>query len=105
MGDDSRLAGQERYLEGATLVKKPYRAWSEAWEHDHCAFCWAKFVDPDSSEARRAREDSQVLTEGYAALGAGPNGEDDYHWVCERCFNDFYSRFGWHVQGGEPHAD
>lgn len=73
--------------------------WSETWEHDHCEFCWAKFVDPAFSEAhaRLVREDHEVLTEGYAALGTGPEGEDDYHWICDTCFNDFRERFAWRV--------
>src|SRR5947208_2930159 len=47
--EDWRLRGQEDYLQGATLLRKPYRAWSEDWEHDHCEFCWAKFMDPHFS--------------------------------------------------------
>jgi hypothetical protein len=48
--DDWRLRGQERYLRGAVLVWKRYRARSESWDHDHCSFCWATFMDPDLSE-------------------------------------------------------
>ena len=102
MEDDWRLdRGQEDYLQGAALVWKPYRAWSEPWEHDHCQFCWAKFVDPSISavDAKLVREDSTVLTEGYAALGTGPAGEDGYHWICAACFNDFRERFAWRVVG------
>ena len=100
MGGDWRLdRGQESYLQGATLVRKPYRIWSETWEHDHCEFCWAKFVDPSFSEthAQLFERDPEVLTEGYAALGTGPNGEDDYHWICGTCVNDFHERFGWQL--------
>jgi hypothetical protein len=28
--------------------------------------------------------------------------DDDYHWICPKCFNDFRTRFGWSVVGGEP---
>ena len=100
MDQDWRLGrGQERYLQGATLVRKPYRVWSETWEHDHCEFCWAKFVDPAFSEAHAqlVRDEPTVLTEGYAALGTGPHGEDEYHWICAACFEDFRARFGWRV--------
>jgi len=48
---DWRLRGQERYLQGATLVRKPYQARSEEWEHDHCEFCWTKFRDMRSKAA------------------------------------------------------
>jgi len=97
--DDWRLTGQETYLQGATLVRKPYRAKGDASEHDHCAFCWAKFVDTSFSDAHAAmaRDDSAVQTEGYAAVGTGPGGQGDYHWVCVACFNDFRERFEWTV--------
>jgi len=100
VADDWRLdRGQARYLRGATVVRKPYHAWSETWEHDHCELCWAKFVDPTVSEAHAqlVRDDPTVLTEGYAALGTGPNREDDCHWICTACFEDFRTRFGWRV--------
>jgi hypothetical protein len=86
--DDWRLTGQGAYLKGVTLVRKPYRATSDAWEHDHCVFCWAKFVDPGFSGAHAAiaRADPAVQTEGYAAVGTAPQGQDDYHWVCAACF-------------------
>ena len=83
--------GQERFLQGAEFVHKPYRAWSESWEHDHCAFCTRKFV-----EAGRSLGDA--VTIGYAAVGRGPEGQDDYHWVCEPCFADFRERFEWRVR-------
>jgi len=51
--EDWRLRGQEDYLRGATLVRKRYKAWSEDWEHDHCEFCWTKFMDPDFSPEHR----------------------------------------------------
>jgi len=82
--------GQERFLQGAEFVHKPYRVWSDRWEHDHCAFCTRKFV-----EARRSTDDA--VTIGYAALARGPEGQDDYHWVCEACFADFCERFEWRV--------
>ena len=79
---DWRLSGQERYLQGAALIRKRYRAKSAEWEHDHCAFCWAKFPDE--------------ATEGYATTAEHPQGAD-YHWVCERCFDDFADLFEWRV--------
>ena len=99
MTDDWRLTTQEEYLSGATLVRKPYRVWSETWEHDHCAFCWAKFIDPSHSpeHAAMVRDDPSIQTAGYAAVGAGPEGQDDYHWICDGCFQDFRERFGWIV--------
>jgi hypothetical protein len=93
---DWRLSGQERFLQGAELVRKPYRAFSETWEHDHCAFCWATFMDPAFSEKHRkyVEEHPEVLTEGYATTADHPRGAD-YHWICPDCFADFADRFGW----------
>jgi hypothetical protein len=66
--DDWRLTGQEEYLLGAEFIRKPYRARSETWEHEHCEFCWAKFMDPEFSvEHQQFIEDNpEILTEGYA---------------------------------------
>jgi hypothetical protein len=93
MGDDWRLTGQEGYLQGATFVHKPYRAWSATWDHDHCTFCTRKFV----GELGQLSDDG-VLAAGYSALGRGPQGEDDYHWVCDVCFADFRERFDWKIK-------
>src|SRR5919202_6889637 len=78
---DWRLTGQERYLASAQWVRKRYCAASEVWEHEHCEFCWAKFIDPDFSPQHRAfiAEHPQVLTEGYATTAAHPHGADS-HW-------------------------
>ena len=92
MSGDWRLMGQERYLQGARFVHKPYRAWSESWEHDHCDFCTRKFV-----ERGRVDVDTEAVSDGYAAVGRGPEGQDDYYWVCDECFADFRDRFGWAV--------
>ncbi len=80
---DRRLRGQEAYLAGAVLVRRPYRRYvaNTDWDHDHCAFCWAKFMVEDHPD---------MLDEGYATL-------DDYHWICDRCFQDFREQFRWTV--------
>jgi hypothetical protein len=76
---DWRLRGQQNYLAGATLVRRPYRRYAanRDWDHDHCAFCWAKFMVEDVPG---------VLHEGYAT-------QDDYHWICSSCFEDFREEF------------
>jgi hypothetical protein len=80
---DWRLRRQENYLTGATLVHRPYRRYAAnpKWDHDHCAFCSAKFMVEDHPD---------VLHEGYVTL-------DDYHWICERCVQDFREQFRWTV--------
>ena len=122
--EDWRLRGQEDYLQGATLVRKRYKAWSEDWEHDHCEFCWTKFMDPEFSPEHRKfiDENPEVLTEGYAVEGRAPDpssglvlgrifAEDqqtvqpkiasvdrnDYWWICPNCVKDFAARFEWIV--------
>jgi hypothetical protein len=96
--NDWRLTGQETYLQGVALVRKPYRAYSENCEHDHCEFCWAKFMDPAYSEAHRKfiEEHPEVLTEGYATTDEPPHAADD-HWICPTCFEDFAEAFEWRV--------
>jgi hypothetical protein len=84
--------GQEDiFPTGTTLELRPYRAHKATWGHDHCIFCWAKFMDPELSDAsRRAVEsDSEILTSGYTV---GPPGGE---WVCPRCFEEFAERFDW----------
>src|SRR4051794_3419289 len=49
--DDWRRQEQEEYLRGATLTLRRYQAQSAGWEHEHCEFCWAKFMDGDYSSA------------------------------------------------------
>jgi len=74
---DWRLQGQETYLQSARLSKRIYKEHKEAWEHDHCEFCSAKFSHHE--------DDLQV---GYVT-------RDGYHWICEECYNDFKDIFRW----------
>ena len=101
---DWRLRGQQSYLQGATLVGKRYRAKSANTEHDHCEFCWTKFMDPSfsSEHARYVEEHPDVLVAGYAVQGGKTiHGiEDDYWWICPPCVHDFASRFEWTVLEG-----
>ena len=77
--DDWRLTGQEKFLNGVSLVKKRYRKYRDDWDHDHCEFCGKKFS-----------ESPEDLNFGYTTL-------DDYYWICEPCFNDFEQMFEWKV--------
>ena len=74
---DWRLQGQQRFLLNASLAKRRYCPRSRDWDHDHCAFCWAKFS-----------ESPEDLQTGYCTL-------DKYHWVCPQCYEDFKEQFGW----------
>jgi hypothetical protein len=80
---DWRLQGQEKYLKGVELRWQVYRHYPEKpdWDHDHCEFCWAKFMVEDYPD---------VLHEGYST-------PDEYRWVCKGCFEDFKEMFQWRV--------
>jgi hypothetical protein len=86
--DDWRLQGQERYLLGVALHWSRWTRPYERWDHDHCEFCWAKFMEEDYPE---------VLHYGYAT-------EDKYRWICEQCFSDFKSKFDWRVEPGKRNS-
>jgi hypothetical protein len=78
--NDWRLTFQEEYLKDATLRWAEYKAPRPDWDHDHCEFCWDKFM--------QGRTDT--LTEGYATT-------DGRRWVCKQCFEDFKQEFGFKV--------
>ena len=76
--NDWRLTCQEDYLMNAALKRVThYKKHSEKWDHEHCDFCWAKFMEGDYAD---------VLHEGYCTL-------DEKHWICEQCFQDFKDMF------------
>lgn len=79
---DWRLTNQEEYLKRVALVWRPYSPASPDNDHDHCEFCFAKFI-MDGGEP-------DALREGYAT-------PDKSRWVCKTCFNDFRDFFEWHV--------
>jgi hypothetical protein len=74
--EDWRLTNQMNYLYNARLKHKPYCPVSSEWDHDHCSFCFEKFKNPEQT--------------GYCTL-------DNYHWICENCFQDFCEIFQWSV--------
>ena len=81
--NDPRLTNQERYLKGVTLTWRSYSpAHPSKNDHDHCVFCWAKFMSAPGDN---------LLHEGYST-------DDRQHWVCKPCFEDFVDLFTWKVQ-------
>ena len=78
---DWRLRGQERYLQGRAWLRRRY-----VQPRDHCEFCWAKFMETAAAD---------ILDEGYAT-------ENESHWVCPPCFEDFRERFSSTVRGIIP---
>ena len=65
-------------------VWSPYR---EGWDHDHCAFCWAEISDQPIDE--HTEHNTAWVT------------DDNYHWICPKCFDDFRERFAWVIEA-EP---
>ena len=81
--EDWRLTGQELYLAGRPMRFARWTAYRPGWGHDHCDFCWAEISDDVS---------------GHAAFNeAWVTADDDYTWVCAKCFDDFREQFGWVV--------
>jgi len=90
MAKDWRLENLETNpdLLGAKFVRKPYRAYRPDWEHDHCAGCWARLIEPGVEI-----EGEPSLHEGYAVTEEYPRGAD-YEWVCPSCFAEFGQDMG-----------
>ena len=80
--DDWRLTGQERYLVNAVLHWAEWHKPRPEWDHDHCEFCFAKFMEESCPEA----------------LHAGYTTPDNYRWICPTCFEDFREQFGWELK-------
>ncbi len=87
--DDWRRTGQERDLANCVFTWREYRAPNERWDHDHCEFCWEKFmVGPNAPP--------DALAAGYRTEARGQE-----RWVCPKCFEDFREEFGFILQ---PHG-
>jgi hypothetical protein len=80
--NDWRLTGQDKYLKGVPLYRKEYVAPGPDWDHDHCEFCWATFMDSDRPDIQR---------EGYTT-------KDNKKWICSTCYEDFKVMFAWSVK-------
>ncbi len=81
--DDWRLNGQEEILMNAKLIAAFY----VKHDHDHCVFCWQKFM-PEYERAFRLNVD--FVSRGYVTL-------DGCRWICEKCFDDFKEAFNWEI--------
>ena len=72
MNNDWRIRDQKEYLNKKKIKKNVFMK-KENWDHEHCEFCWEKFLSG---------------TEGFCT-------EDEKYWICETCFRDFKDAFGW----------
>jgi hypothetical protein len=80
------------HLRGAVLRFRPYRRWSETWDHDHCAACWAKFAENEIPDA---------LHEGFATEATETRGAG-YDWVCPTCFAELKTEMQWTAAEAPP---
>ena len=85
MAKDWRIDIAATHLKGAKFKRKKWTRWSEAWDHDHCAACGAKFAEFDAPDIQK---------EGYATTQEYKHGTD-YDWVCLQCFDDLKDALGW----------
>ncbi len=88
--DDWRLTagpvcGCEDKLKNIPLWYIPFQPLSEKGDHEHCAFCWARFSSYEGD-----------LQTGYCTRPQNTAGAD---WICPACFEDFKEMFGWTLQG------
>ena len=77
--EDWRLTNQLDYLFREKLIRKNFLDFPEK-EHEHCSFCWGKFGD-----------DENMYKFGYCT-------KDAYHWICDKCFEDFKDMFEWSIE-------
>ena len=80
-----------RHLKGLRLQFRQYTRWSDAWDHDHCAACWAKLAEFEGLEIQHA---------GYATGDDYKHGAK-YEWICCECFDDLKADLGW-TASSEP---
>jgi hypothetical protein len=81
--EDWRLSGPTKdFLRQACLRWQKYASSDATNDHDHCEFCWTKFMVGGASDS---------LEEGYATA-------DGHYWICKQCFADFSGRFQWRVE-------
>lgn len=68
-------------LRGALLTWRPYKMPKPTWDHDHCEFCWAKFMEPGNAD---------TLHEGYYC------GAEDT-WICPKCYEEKKTEYQWRI--------
>ncbi len=105
--DDWRLLkGQQEYLNGVALTWRRYQALRTNWEHEHCDFCWTKFLDTNYADGHAqtlANEPENNHGAGYTTIGGDGVDAGEFR-ICEPCFEDFAERFGWSVVMSDPES-
>jgi hypothetical protein len=77
---DWRLNSQEDYLQGKKLRLTKFVMKDPRWDHEHCEFCWGKFMENTPG----------TMQSGYV--------DEDNNWICQTCFEDFRERFEWQLE-------
>ena len=72
---------------GTAFRWRDYEAPRPDWDHDHCVFCWAKFVPrTELGKGWLEQDHHTIYSEGYATVEPSGSG---FEWVCRPCFDDF----------------
>lgn len=67
--------------EGMKNIKFEYKDFLNLGEHEHCKFCWHKFMKNPNGQ-------KDCSNQGYCST-------DGKYWVCEECYDDFKLLFNW----------
>jgi len=67
------------------LLFSRYTRWSESWDHDHYAACWATFAEFDGPD---------IQHEGFTTCADYKFGAR-YDWVCVTCFTELKGAMHW----------
>ena len=121
MEEDWRLAGQEKYLQNASLYKVTFPEFWEIACRDKNKFY--QIVERQATSfVEQMHRGQEYLTEDkllhfwhehcefcWTAFSAheddmhsGYCTPDYYRWICEECFQDFQEMFGWTVIDDTP---
>lgn len=74
--NDYRLTSVRAWMEGKTWHHSQYIQPRPEWDHDHCIFCWQRLAEPTAGF-------SDAQFDGYT-------DDEDYHWMCNKCFGDLF---------------
>ena len=78
------LAGTDlSSLEGLAVAFRPYRQYTDGWDHDHCESCMAGPNESDPTD----------LHEGWTTTSEYDYGAE-YLWLCDSCYQRFKHRLG-----------
>ncbi|PWM72125.1 MAG: hypothetical protein DBX59_06680 [Bacillota bacterium] len=83
--NDWRLDTYDGYLDGAAFTLEKFAS-TKTNDHEHSIFCRQKITDLNIEDCD---------TEGYCTVDE-QIGQSQ--WICKKCFNEFKSKFNFHVK-------